>query len=288
MDSLADTLRLFQSGALGRVEMYARLDRLLASTPESVSSLLRTLNEAHRRAPLPAEVYGEVERRIAQAIEVRQRIGQRIGESSRQRVGDEETFVQTNPSSPTQPAGVAGDGANPPVERMKGVGDTLNGRFVLEECIGFGGMGTVYKALDLAVDLGRQRRTAMRLVEGLQQAGDALVRIREQPVKAREHLGLPEGAALEQAKGVGKTVHVTCSDTGARREFTAEPLCCDRPNSASKSVGTKPPLRAVFDGERTSKGAERPVSEPGTLLAKKWVSTTKPAHQPTQSQGALT
>jgi hypothetical protein len=32
---------------------------------------------------------------------------------------------------------------------MKAVGDTLNGRFVLEECIGFGGMGTVYKALDL-------------------------------------------------------------------------------------------------------------------------------------------
>lgn len=37
----------------------------------------------------------------------------------------------------------------PELERMKGVGDTLNGRFVLEECIGFGGMGTVYKALDL-------------------------------------------------------------------------------------------------------------------------------------------
>ncbi|SDE21165.1 protein of unknown function [Massilia sp. PDC64] len=139
MDNLADTLRQFQSGTLGQAEMLARVDRLLASTPESVSSLLKTLNDAHRRAPLPAEVYGEVERRIAQAIEARQR----------QRVGEEETYVQTKPlQPPTQPAGIAG----PPgaaVERMKGVGDTLNGRFVLEECVGFGGMGTVYKALDL-------------------------------------------------------------------------------------------------------------------------------------------
>lgn len=139
MDNLADTLRQFQSGTLGQAELFARVDRLLASTPERVSSLLKTLNDAHRRAPLPAEVYGEVERRIAQAIEARQR----------QRVGDEETYVQTKPlQPPTQPAGIAG----PPgaaVERMKGVGDTLNGRFVLEECVGFGGMGTVYKALDL-------------------------------------------------------------------------------------------------------------------------------------------
>jgi len=147
MESLADTLRLFQSGSLGQAEMFARIDRLLVSTPESVSNLLKTLNEAHRRSPLPAEVYGEVERRIARAIEARQRM--------RQRLGDEETFVQTKPMQPTQPGAGAGGGAGAntsaeaPAERMKGVGDTLNGRFVLEECIGFGGMGTVYKALDL-------------------------------------------------------------------------------------------------------------------------------------------
>jgi eukaryotic-like serine/threonine-protein kinase len=147
MESLADTLRLFQSGSLGQAEMFARIDRLLISTPESVSNLLKTLNEAHRRSPLPAEVYGEVERRIAHAIEARQRM--------RQRLGDEETFVQTKPMQPTQPGAGAGGGAGAntsaeaPAERMKGVGDTLNGRFVLEECIGFGGMGTVYKALDL-------------------------------------------------------------------------------------------------------------------------------------------
>lgn len=140
MDNLADTLRQFQSGTLGQAEMLARVDRLLASTPDTVSSLLKTLNDAHRRAPLPAEVYGAVERRIAQAIEARQR----------QRVGDEETYVQTKPlAPPTQPAGIAGAPPGAPVERMKGVGDTLNGRFVLEECVGFGGMGTVYKALDL-------------------------------------------------------------------------------------------------------------------------------------------
>jgi serine/threonine protein kinase len=139
VDNLANTLRLFQSGSLGQAEMFANLDRVLADTPETVSALLKTLNEAHRRAPLPAEVYGEVERRIAQAIE------------ARQRVGDQETSVQTKPlQAPTQPAGImGGDRGSGAPERMKGVGDTLNGRFMLEECVGFGGMGTVYKALDL-------------------------------------------------------------------------------------------------------------------------------------------
>jgi predicted Ser/Thr protein kinase len=141
MESLADILRLFQSGSLGQAEMLTRVERMLAGSHESVSSLLKTLNDAHRRAPLPAEVYGEVERRIARAIEARQRIGQRVG--------DEETFVQTKPMPPTQPGGVADGSPSPAPGRMKGIGDTLNGRFVLEECIGFGGMGTVYKALDL-------------------------------------------------------------------------------------------------------------------------------------------
>jgi hypothetical protein len=145
MESLADILRLFQSGSLGQAEMFARIDRLLASTPETVSSLLKTLNEAHRRARLPAEVYGDIERRIAQAVEARQRIGQRAN----LRGGDEETFVQTKPLAPTEPGAAADGGAAAPAGRMKGIGDTLNGRFVLEECIGFGGMGTVYKALDL-------------------------------------------------------------------------------------------------------------------------------------------
>jgi predicted Ser/Thr protein kinase len=54
-----------------------------------------------------------------------------------------------NPGSSDGSGEPAGAPPIPELERMKGVGDTLNGRFVLEECIGFGGMGMVYKALDL-------------------------------------------------------------------------------------------------------------------------------------------
>ena len=74
------------------------------------------------------------------------------------------TAAAAKPANPANPSGTASTSTTattaaappqfdeagiPELERMKGVGDTLNGRFVLEECIGFGGMGTVYKALDL-------------------------------------------------------------------------------------------------------------------------------------------
>jgi predicted Ser/Thr protein kinase len=141
MDNLANTIRLFQTGALGRTEFLAQVDRQLATSPTGASALLDALAKEHARSPLPPEIYAEVEQRIAQVIE------------SRERLGAEETYVQTRPardplSWPAAVAGTDSQGAARP-ERMKGVGDTLNGRFVLEECIGFGGMGTVYKALDL-------------------------------------------------------------------------------------------------------------------------------------------
>ena len=77
---------------------------------------------------------------------------------------DNKRGTGATPGSPAKPVGAGGTSTTattaaappqfdetgiPELERMKGVGDTLNGRFVLEECIGFGGMGTVYKALDL-------------------------------------------------------------------------------------------------------------------------------------------
>jgi hypothetical protein len=141
MDSLAHAIRQLQTGALPRTEFFAQVDRVLESAPESAGRLLEVLSEEHARKPLPGEVYTEIQHRIERLI------------LARQRKGGDDTFVQTRPGAHTMhddapPRDEDGDDDAEPA-RMKGVGDTLNNRFVLEECIGFGGMGIVYKALDL-------------------------------------------------------------------------------------------------------------------------------------------
>lgn len=147
MANLAHAISLFRSGALSRSDFFAQVDSVLAMDQANAVRLLETLVEEHAKTPLPPDVYAEVQRRIAGVVE------------SRQGLGPDETCVQTKPGDratpqPTSSArgstGIPNDERSDAApERIKGVGDTLNGRFVLEECIGFGGMGTVYKALDL-------------------------------------------------------------------------------------------------------------------------------------------
>ncbi|MES2259732.1 MAG: protein kinase [Pseudomonadota bacterium] len=140
MEHLAHAIRQLQNGALTRPDFFVQLDRVLDAATGGTGRLLEILNEEHARTALPADVYDEVLRRI------------RLLSDTRQRMGADDTFVQTRPGEPTAPHAPPGPQEQPfdaGPERMKAVGDTLNGRFVLEECIGFGGMGTVYKALDL-------------------------------------------------------------------------------------------------------------------------------------------
>jgi serine/threonine protein kinase len=142
MASLAQAIHSFQSGGLSHNEFLAQIDRALATDESSTVRLMELLSDEHTRVQLPPDVYAELRRRLEHLI------------SARQRTGADETRMQTMPSGrfSSQPASW-GNGANEQYtvapDRMKGVGDTLNGRFVLEECIGFGGMGMVYKALDL-------------------------------------------------------------------------------------------------------------------------------------------
>ncbi|MFC7516426.1 protein kinase [Herbaspirillum sp. GCM10030257] len=141
MATLAHAIRTFQSGGLSHKEFLAQVDRVLAADKANSARLVDLLSEENTRIELPPDVYVELRRRVEHLMESNQR-------------GGEETHVQTRPGDmpPMRQGGTNEKEKDKPSQdsnRMKGAGDTLNGRFVLEECIGFGGMGTVYKALDL-------------------------------------------------------------------------------------------------------------------------------------------
>ncbi|MGF6985382.1 hypothetical protein QFZ99_004923 [Paraburkholderia atlantica] len=143
MASLARVILDFQSGELSRDEFVAQLDSALSTEQLGPTRLLETLYAAHHQSPLPDDLYLEVRRRI-ELLRV-----------SNVAAGGEETGIQTTVdlpslrSSSAGSAGTASSAGSTAHETIKGIGDTLNNRFVLEECLGVGGMGTVYKALDL-------------------------------------------------------------------------------------------------------------------------------------------
>jgi len=161
MASFAHALKSFRNGDLPQDELIAELDRILADGRADETWLLETLDEEHTRAPLPDEVHAAVKRRIEQSAHARQQ-----GYASGDSVADPDASLtclatqmdngheQVPPAGSTQAlplprkSGQSDAGFLPVPERIKGAGDVLNDRFVLEECVGAGGMSTVYKALD--------------------------------------------------------------------------------------------------------------------------------------------
>src|SRR5471030_1660009 len=141
MTSLAQAIRTFQSSGTSRDEFLILVDSALSVDDTSTGRLLEILREEQARTPLPADLYAAVHRRIEQAS------------LASHGANSDETRLQTSPGALhqriSQPAAPARDFVISETDQVKEVGDTLNGRFVLEECLGVGGMGTVYKALDL-------------------------------------------------------------------------------------------------------------------------------------------
>ncbi|MGD8843337.1 MAG: serine/threonine-protein kinase, partial [Gammaproteobacteria bacterium] len=167
MASFAHALKSFSSGSLSQDQLYAEVERILADGRGDENWLLETLDEENTRVPLPAEVHAAVKSRIEQAA-ADKRLKQRAGGQGPEATADfdiSQTHVATHFSAPAaeaetvanvQPSAVsvsasglnASAAVTEPEESMKGVGDVLNGRFILEERLGSGGMSTVYKAID--------------------------------------------------------------------------------------------------------------------------------------------
>src|SRR5471030_1488415 len=147
MTSLAQAIRTFQSSGASHDEFLILVDSALSVDDTSTGRLLEILREEQAITPLPADLYAAVHRRIEQASLAS------YGANS------DETRLQTSPgvlqqrSTPQSQSASSSSSARDFVmsgtDQVKEIGDTLNGRFVLEECLGVGGMGTVYKALDL-------------------------------------------------------------------------------------------------------------------------------------------
>ncbi|UDM51418.1 serine/threonine protein kinase [Cupriavidus sp. MP-37] len=136
--SLKDLIRKFQNGGLSDDEFVASFETALAQDPTTPSQAARVVIEENTRFPFPPAVYAEVMRRI-----------ERRGATQYDGDGATDATRLAGTETGSMYAASPEPGTLPPTPATKGVGDTLNGRFVLEECLGVGGMGTVYKALDL-------------------------------------------------------------------------------------------------------------------------------------------
>ncbi|MXN75828.1 protein kinase [Burkholderia sp. 4701] len=140
MMSFTQLIQTFQSGALSQDAFFSEIDRVLATEQVDCAQLREVLDQTQTTQPLSDEIYAEVLRRIERCRDKTASAGDAT------RVQEGPLHARAIPG--TQP-GPSSGAMFVDSERVKGIGDTLNGRFVLEECLGVGGMGTVYKALDL-------------------------------------------------------------------------------------------------------------------------------------------
>ena len=160
MASFSHALKSFRSGGLPQEQLIAEVERILADGRGDETWLLETLNEEHARAPFPAGVYAAMKRRIEQSASAKRQsagVGDDFADPDASRtclatqlVGEHDYGQSADGAKAVllPQSGQPGAGSPPVIEKIKGVGDVLNDRFVLEERVGSGGMSTVYKALD--------------------------------------------------------------------------------------------------------------------------------------------
>ncbi len=165
MASFSNVLQEFQSGACTLPQIEMQIERDIALGVVDADTLLTMLNEEHSNKPLAPSDLLVLQRCIWSAETRRQtQISRHSPDGTRlapitgsfpSQTGNTGSDERTQPSaaqsmgnrSAAKPL-VTGDSGEPIRTHTAKVGDTINGRFKLEELIGKGGMSQVFKALD--------------------------------------------------------------------------------------------------------------------------------------------
>lgn len=152
MVTLAQALQAYRQGNLSERQLIARLEEALADPRTDPGELLAQVDEQHAHYPFPEALVRLLRHRINQAARA---LATGSGELP------EATRLATDVPRPPEPASrppqeLPHDATiiGPPVSaeslahRAARAGETLNGRFYLEELIGEGGMSLVFRAVD--------------------------------------------------------------------------------------------------------------------------------------------
>lgn len=140
MTSFVNALNWFQNGRISKDELVAAVDLILEDEGADETWLMETLEKESTKAPFPDDVHTEVCEKIKKFAEHKRQLTNKSTRGDQVQPGGEWSVGQGGAGSELVEPGNS--------EPMKVAGDILNGRFVLEERIGTGGMSSVYKALD--------------------------------------------------------------------------------------------------------------------------------------------
>lgn len=155
MASFTQSLRTFRDGNISYDELLEQLNLILADDLASATWLLAELNEEDKNNPLPANINSALRNKL-EPLSQKEIEFATTGDGELIPLSDDievtqlasdvqpNSYQRRNTDKDTSDATELNDGIDP----IKGTGDVLNNRFVLQECVGTGGMGAVYKALD--------------------------------------------------------------------------------------------------------------------------------------------
>ena len=156
MTSFAQNLHTLRSGGLSLDDLLVEVDQILAGpdSPANATRLLATLTEENARNPLPSEACTALRARLEPLTQTGDQRRSAPGEAKN--AASPGTAPQTahlsQAAAPEKSGerrhGIGGATSADDIEQIKTTGDVLNNRFELEECLGSGGMSTVYKATD--------------------------------------------------------------------------------------------------------------------------------------------